>query len=38
MFLKVKDIFKVYSHEGYKVAQDSDYDNERTAQKILSGK
>jgi phosphonate transport system substrate-binding protein len=38
MFLKVKDIFKVYSHEGYKVAQDSDYDNERTAQDILAGR
>jgi phosphonate transport system substrate-binding protein len=38
MFLVTKDIFKVYSHEGYKDAKDSDYENERTAQKILSGK
>ena len=38
MFLKVKDIFKVYSHEGYKDAKDSDYDNERKAQDILAGR
>jgi phosphonate transport system substrate-binding protein len=38
MFLKVKDIFKVYSHEGYKTALDADYDNERKAQDIIAGK
>lgn len=36
-FLKVKDIFKVYSHEGYALADDADYDNERLAQEIISG-
>jgi phosphonate transport system substrate-binding protein len=38
MFLKVKDIFKVYSHEGYKNALDADYANERKAQDILAGR
>jgi len=32
-----KDVFAVYSHEGYVVAQDSDYDVERQAQAILRG-
>lgn len=36
-FLTVKDIFKVYSHEGYQAAEDSDYDNEREAQVIIAG-
>jgi len=30
-----KDIIAIYSHQGYKVAQDSDYDNERIAQDLL---
>lgn len=36
-FLQVKDIFKVYSHEGYSRADDSDYENERQAQIIIAG-
>lgn len=30
-----KKVIAIYSHEGYKVAQSSDYDNERAAQKLL---
>jgi phosphonate transport system substrate-binding protein len=32
-----KAVFAVYSHEGYVVAQDSDYDVERQAQALLRG-
>lgn len=28
-------VIEIYSHEGYKVAEDSDYDNERIAQQLL---
>jgi phosphonate transport system substrate-binding protein len=28
-------VIDIYSHEGYQVAEDSDYDNERTAQELL---
>jgi phosphonate transport system substrate-binding protein len=35
-FLKVKDIFSVYSHEGYAVADDSDYDGARAANALIS--
>lgn len=30
-----KDIIAIYSHEGYKVADDKNYDGEREAQKLL---
>ncbi|MFL2101419.1 phosphate/phosphite/phosphonate ABC transporter substrate-binding protein [Desemzia sp. FAM 23991] len=30
-----KEIISIYSHEGYKKAQSSDYDNERKAQEVL---
>lgn len=30
-----KGIISIYSHEGYQVANDSDYDSEREAQKLL---
>lgn len=30
-----KEVIKIYSHEGYKVAKAEDYDTEREAQKIL---
>lgn len=30
-----KNVIKIYSHEGYKVAQSSDYDNERKAQDLI---
>lgn len=30
-----KEVISVYSHKGYKVAQSSDYDNEREAQKLI---
>ncbi|RIX52212.1 phosphonate ABC transporter substrate-binding protein [Paenibacillus nanensis] len=30
-----KEVIKVYSHEGYQVAQASDYDNERKAQEVI---
>ena len=30
-----KEIISIYSHEGYQVAKDSDYDSEREAQKLL---
>jgi phosphonate transport system substrate-binding protein len=30
------EIISIYSHEGYQVAQDSDYDNERLAQELLN--
>lgn len=30
-----KEVIAIYSHEGYKEASDSDYDNERKAQKLL---
>jgi len=30
-----KKVISIYSHEGYKVAQSSDYDNERKAQEII---
>lgn len=30
-----KEVIKIYSHSGYKKAKDSDYDNERKAQKII---
>ncbi|MFV0556649.1 MAG: phosphate/phosphite/phosphonate ABC transporter substrate-binding protein [Lactovum sp.] len=30
-----KEIISIYSHNGYQVAKDSDYDNERKAQEIL---
>lgn len=35
-FLTVKDIFKVYSHEGYAVADDADYDGARAANALIS--
>ncbi|MNC79576.1 ABC transporter, phosphonate, periplasmic substrate-binding protein [compost metagenome] len=30
-----KEVISVYSHEGYKEAQSSDYDNERKAQELI---
>ncbi len=30
-----KEVIAIYSHNGYKVAQDSDYDDERKAQEII---
>ena len=30
-----KDIIAIYSHEGYKPADDKNYDGEREAQKLL---
>ncbi|MBN2300035.1 MAG: PhnD/SsuA/transferrin family substrate-binding protein [Acholeplasmataceae bacterium] len=36
-FVTTKDIFKVYSHEGYVIADDSDYDLERAAAEIVNG-
>jgi phosphonate transport system substrate-binding protein len=36
-FQVVKDIFKVYSHEGYVLADDSDYDVAREANEIVNG-
>lgn len=36
IFQMVKDIFKVYSHEGYQRAQDSDYDGARAANALLN--
>ncbi|MGP1588495.1 MAG: phosphate/phosphite/phosphonate ABC transporter substrate-binding protein [Oribacterium sp.] len=30
-----KDVIKIYSHKGYEIAKDSDYDSEREAQKII---
>ena len=30
-----KEVIKIYSHNGYQVAQASDYDNERAAQKLI---
>ncbi len=36
-FVTTKDIFKVYSHEGYTIADDSDYDLERAAAEIVNG-
>ena len=30
-----KEVIKIYSHNGYQVAQASDYDNERAAQKLV---
>jgi len=36
-FEVVKDIFQVYSHEGYVRAQDSDYDGARAANALVSG-
>ncbi len=37
MFNVVADIFKVYSHEGYTRAQDSDYDGARAANDFING-
>ncbi|MBU1094113.1 MAG: PhnD/SsuA/transferrin family substrate-binding protein [Firmicutes bacterium] len=37
VFLMVKDIFTVYSHEGYRTADDSDYDVARAANLIVNG-
>ncbi|MBN2268644.1 MAG: PhnD/SsuA/transferrin family substrate-binding protein [Acholeplasmataceae bacterium] len=37
IFEMVKDIFKVYSHEGYQIADDSDYDGAREADKLVNG-
>ena len=36
MFQMVKDIFKVYSHEGYSLADDSDYDSARAANDFVN--
>lgn len=36
MFNVVADIFKVYSHEGYIIAKDSDYDGARAANDFLN--
>lgn len=36
MFQMVKDIFKVYSHEGYSLADDSDYDSARAANALVN--
>ena len=30
-----KEVIAIYSHNGYQVAQASDYDNERAAQKLI---
>jgi len=30
-----KEVISIYSHEGYQIANDSDYDNERKAQEII---
>ena len=30
-----KEVIKIYSHNGYQVAQASDYDNKRAAQKLI---
>ena len=30
-----QEVISIYSHKGYKVAQSSDYDNERNAQKLI---
>ena len=30
-----KEVIAIYSHNGYQIAQDSDYDNERKAQEII---
>lgn len=30
-----KEVISIYSHKGYQVAKDSDYDNEREAQKLI---
>jgi len=35
IFALVKDVFKVYSHEGYIIAKDSDYDGARAANALL---
>lgn len=35
---KGKEIFSVYSHTGYQVASDSDYDSIREGMKVVSGK
>ncbi len=32
---KGKEVIAIYSHEGYQAAKDSDYDNERKAQKLV---
>jgi len=37
MFAMVKDIFKVYSHEGYQRADDADYDGARAANDLING-
>lgn len=37
MFNVVADIFKVYSHQGYTRAQDSDYDGARAANDFING-
>ncbi len=36
-FQMVKDIFSVYSHEGYQRADDSDYDGARAADELVNG-
>lgn len=36
VFVVVKDIFSVYSHQGYARAQDSDYDGARAANALIS--
>ncbi|MNE70279.1 hypothetical protein D3C80_1660600 [compost metagenome] len=30
-----KEVIAIYSHEGYKIAQSSDYDGERQAQELI---
>ena len=30
-----KEVISIYSHKGYQVAKDADYDNEREAQKLI---
>ena len=30
-----KQVIAIYSHNGYQIAQSSDYDNERAAQKLI---
>jgi len=37
IFQMVKDIFKVYSYEGFAIADDSDYDVTRAALELLNG-
>ena len=32
---KGKEVIAIYSHDGYQIAKDSDYDNERKAQKLV---